>query len=240
MFGRLARKRSHPHALHAQVRPGATYSPWNQDQEFRAVYERLRAHTLVDIWRCHELWQLVAQSAKLSGGALLEVGVWRGGTGALIAQRAARCGISEPVYLCDTFTGVVKAGDKDTAYKGGEHADTSFAAVGALLADIGVHNAHLLPGIFPEQTAARIEAETFRFGHIDVDVYRSARDSFEWLWPRLLAGGIVVFDDYGFIGCDGVTRYVEELRALPGCAVLHNLNGHAVVIKWQGAAAPGA
>jgi O-methyltransferase len=44
--------------------------------------------------------------------------------------------------------------------------------------------------------------------------------------------GIVVFDDYGFFGCEGVTAFVDrELRGQPRQIVLHNLNGHAVVVK---------
>ena len=29
------------------------------------------------------------------------------------------------------------------------------------------------------------------------------------LWPKLAKGGIVIFDDYGFIGCE-VTKLVNE------------------------------
>jgi len=64
-----------------------------------------------------------------------------------------------------------------------------------------------------------------------VDVYQSAKDVFDWAWPRLARGGIVVFDDYGFRSCEGATRLVEEQRGHPDRVTLHNLNGHAVVVK---------
>lgn len=41
----------------------------------------------------------------------------------------------------------------------------------------------------------------------------------------------MVFDDYGFLGCEGVTRFCDEFRACPGLVFLHNLNGHAVFVK---------
>ena len=44
-------------------------------------------------------------------------------------------------------------------------------------------------------------------------------------------GGIIVYDDYGFYGCDGISRFVEEQMSLPDRVVLHNLNGHAVTVK---------
>ena len=51
--------------------PLATYSPWNIDQHFINAYDDIQHHTLVDKYRCYELWQLTEQSAKLSEGAIL-------------------------------------------------------------------------------------------------------------------------------------------------------------------------
>jgi O-methyltransferase len=203
------------------------------DTRFNQTYEAVKDHTFVDRYRCYELWTLVEQSRKLSGGALIEIGVWRGGSGALIAQKAKSSGIPDPVYLCDTFSGVVKVGSEDvTFYKGGEHADTSRELVERLAHDtLGLDNVIVLEGIFPEETAHLIPNKQFRFCHIDVDTYRSAKDSLEWIWGKLVIGGMIVFDDYGFKYCEGVTKYVEELRGLPDRLLIHNLNGHAVLIK---------
>jgi O-methyltransferase len=213
------------------VRPNATYAPWIADRSFREVYERIRTNTLVDELRCYELWQLVTQSAKLDGGSLLEVGVWRGGTGALIASAARRSGVTDDVYLCDTFAGVVKASRLDPSYRGGEHSDTSRSLVERLITGLGLSGVRILTGIFPEDTASQVEADRFRFAHVDVDVYESARSVTEWLWPRLVTGGMIVYDDYGFATCPGVTKAVDEQRDKQGRLVFHNLNGHAVVLK---------
>ena len=217
---------------HEPVTPFATYSPWLSDRSFNDAYLIVKNHTLVDIYRCYELWQLVEQSAKLNG-ALIEVGVWKGGTGALIAQKAKQSGIKDTVYLCDTFAGVVKAGDQDTRYKGGEHADASKEDVEILLHTLDLRNARILVGIFPEETGKLVTDTVFRFCHIDVDVYQSAKDATEWLWPKLVVGGMIVFDDYGFRGCEGVTRFVDEERGKSDRMVIHNLNGHAIIIKLR-------
>ena len=89
----------------------------------------------------------------------------------------------------------------------------------------------MLEGIFPEETASGIADQRFRLCHIDVDVYKSASDVFEWAWPRLASGGMAVFDDYGFPACPGVTRFVDEQRGQPDRLVLHNLNGHGIIVK---------
>ena len=67
--------------------------------------------------------------------------------------------------------------------------------------------------------------------HIDVDVYSSAKAVWDWVQPYLSIGSVVVFDDFGFISCSGVTKFVNEIRESPSYFYLHNLNGHAVFIK---------
>lgn len=213
------------------VLPRATYSPWNEDEEFQAVYRAIEGATLVDEYRCFELWKLIEQVSKLDAGWILEVGVWRGGTGALLARRAKDLGIGGMVLLCDTFSGVVKAGSEDSVYRGGEHADASRPAVEALVSRMGLDNVRILEGVFPEDTGHLAGDAAFRFCHIDVDVYQSAADVVDWVWDRLVPGGMIVFDDYGFKVCDGITKYVEAQMMSRDRLVIHNLNGHAIIIK---------
>lgn len=213
------------------VLPSAGYAPWRSDIDFIETFSLVQSNTLVDKYRCYELWELVEQTAKLEG-CIIEVGVWRGGTGALMAKRAKLQNIDATVYLCDTFSGVVKAGEKDASYKGGEHSDTSVDEVLSLTQDrLKLDNVELLSGIFPEDTARDIKEDKVRLCHIDVDVYKSSEDVMAWVWDRLVVGGMVVYDDYGFLCCTGVTRHVNEQKHLDDRIVIHNLNGHAVVIK---------
>lgn len=190
------------------------------------AYAAIRDFTLVDVYRCYELWDL-AKQAELVEGAILEIGVWRGGTGCLLALAAP----AKIVYLADTFTGVVKAGAKDTRYVGGEHAEASEHTVRRLLASAGVTNARVLTGVFPDDTACHVSGPVSLL-HIDVDVYQSGKDTVEWALARLPVGSVIVFDDYGFSGCEGITQLVRELRkSLHDFAFIHNLNGHAIFIR---------
>jgi len=214
---------------HAIVIPRATYSPWLTEPAFREDYGLVYKNTLVDIYRCYELWSLTGQTLRTPGD-ILEVGVWRGGTGVLMALQARRVNSKAKVYLCDTFSGVAMAGDRDSHYKGGEHSDTSADIVENLVAKTNLENVEILVGMFPADSGSILQQNNFSFCHIDVDVYESAKATFEWVWPRLNRGGIVVFDDYGFLRCGGVTKLVNELSA-PGRTFVHNLNGHAIIMK---------
>jgi O-methyltransferase len=214
-----------PSVVHSRIAPTATYSPWLSDQSFMSVYNRVNKFTLIDVYRCYELWTLAKNTASVEG-AILEVGVWRGGSGAVLAASSP----GKSVYLADTFAGVVKAGKKDTRYLGGEHADTSRSTVEGLLRSLDLTNAVILEGIFPEDTAGHV-AGPISMLHCDVDVYDSTRDIVQWVLPRLSRGGAIVFDDYGFSGCEGVTMFVNELRSDTNLFFVHNLNGHAIFVK---------
>lgn len=210
----------------------ATYSPWNVDQPFMDAYEKMKEATLVDIYRCYELWKLTEQTSKLKEGAILEVGVWRGGTGALMAKSAELNGITEKIYLCDTFRGVVKTSGQDSAYSDGEHSDATREGVEKLFRDeFHLDNYEILEGVFPEETGDQVEKLKFRLCHIDVDVYQSSKDTVEWIWERLVPNGVIVFDDYGYVRTDGITRHVNEMMNDKDKFVLYNLNGHAVIVK---------
>ena len=209
----------------------STYAPWHDDKQFRELYDAIGSHTLVDQYRCYELWELLGQLGHLTGD-VLEVGVWRGGTGILLAKRAKDLALGAEVFLADTFSGVTKAGADDPWYRGGEHADTSVDTVRALAKSHDV-SVSILTGMFPEDTGADIADRRFRMAHIDVDVHDSSRDALLWVWPRLEVGGIVVFDDYGSFECEGVTSLGRNLfnQHLNAARLVHNLNGHLVLFK---------
>jgi O-methyltransferase len=213
--------------FHRRILPYATLAPWLNDSSFLSIYEKVKGYTLVDIYRCYELWILAKQSAKVDG-AILEVGVWRGGTGAILAEAIKSS--DKKIFLADTFKGVVKAGVNDTAYKGGEHSDTSVSLVSDLISTLSLKNVQLLEGIFPEQTHHLI-THNISMLHCDVDVYSSSKDIVEWCLPRMPVGAILVFDDYGFYGCEGVTTFCDELKMRNDLIFTHNLNGHAVFFK---------
>ncbi len=215
--------------------PTANLTPWDGDEDFKKIYAIVRNRfTLVDIYRCYELWQLVEKAYELSPSAgILEVGVWRGGTSAIMAEKLKTLHANTPIFMADTFTGVAKATKEDKFYVGGEHCDTSEQLVTELMIDtVGYKNFTILKGIFPEDTQHLITSvEQFSLCHIDVDVYASAKDILEWIWGKLIIGGMIVFDDYGFHTCVGITKFVEEHRHKTDRVIIHNLNGHAIIVK---------
>jgi O-methyltransferase len=215
--------------FHKQVIPYASYAPWEGDEEFKKLYSLVKDNTLVDIYRCYELWNMV-QDLNTVEGDILEVGVWRGGTGGILCK-ASEKDTKTTIYLADTFTGVVKATEEDTIYRGGEHSDTSDKIATDLLAKVNAGNFKILKGIFPDDFPD-VTIDKLKLCHIDVDTYLSAKEVFDYAWPKVQVGGAVIFDDYGFWTCEGVTKYFNALD-LPNGRKIHNLNGHGIIIKFK-------
>lgn len=218
--------------VYDKITPCANYSPWLTDKEFLEIYQIAKSHTLVDLYRCYELWELTEQIFKLNKNAsFIEIGVWRGGTASVIGKKLELLSSNTKFYLADTFKGVSKASNRDFYYSGGEHSDTSVQIVKNLTKN-NYRNIQILEGVFPDETAHLISDDVkFGFCHIDVDVYESARDIVNWIWHRMIPGGMIVFDDYGFHTCNGITNLVNEYKAINDRIVIYNLNGHAILIK---------
>ncbi len=217
--------------IYEEVKTKANYTPSNIDKEFNETYKIIEKNTHVDRYRLWELWCLVEESKKIKNGAIIEVGSWRGGSGTLMAKKSQMIGIKNNVYLCDTFSGMVKTSEKDPQYKGGEHSDCKIEDIEQLKQNLNLNNVIVLKGIFPDETSKLLKDKKFRLIHLDLDVYESTKDAFNYLWPKLEIGGIVVFDDYGFVGCNGVIDFVNEVKVNEDRIFIHNLNGHAIFIK---------
>lgn len=209
-----------------------TYSPWNFDPDFGSVYDKVRDHTLVDKKKLFNLWQYSRQLASLEGD-YIEVGVWRGGTGCLLGLQLKEQKSSSRIFLCDTYEGMPTTdGSKDNFYVGGELGDTSYNHVRALAKSLDLENVVLCKGMFPQESAHLVTSSKFKLVHIDVDIYSSAKDSVEWIIEKLVPGGIIIFDDYGYSATEGVTKFVNEyFKGRTDCLFIYNLSGHGIVVK---------
>src|SRR5262245_25949255 len=137
-------------------------------------------------------------AAGTPDGCFVEVGVYRGGSAwhlAKIARLQRRA-----LHLFDTFTGIPFKGDGDTI-EVGHFADTSEAAVKKAIPDAIIH-----AGLFPQTLPPSLT--NIAFAHIDCDQYDSVKSCIENLWPLMVSGGIMYFDDYHWL--EGATRAVDE------------------------------
>ena len=204
-------------------------APWLTDATFSRLYDQIRNNTLVDRVRCYSLYLIVQQIRNVPGD-ILEVGTWRGGTAGLLATLEP----ARTIFAADTFRGVVKSSAWEH-YQDQAHDDTSEELVRTFLeTDLALTNCRILTGIFPEDTGSQIHGRQLALVYLDVDVYQSTKDAFEYVWDQLSVHGIVVFDDYGMINaCEGISRFVSEIQGDDDKLFISNLNGQAYIVKLR-------
>ncbi len=175
---------------------------WSHDTVFIRQFEEIRNKTVVGEERCFMLYQWAHEAAHLPGD-IAELGVYRGGTARLLAQTCPQ----KTLLLYDTFEGMPDTTPDIDKHNPGDFADTSLEDVSAFLAD--QRNVMFRPGLFPE-SAILDKERTFCLAYVDVDIYESVRAALAFFYPRMTAGGIMVFDDYRSPNCPGVEKAINE------------------------------
>jgi len=131
-------------------------------------------------------------SMKVSNleGCIAEVGVWRGGSSYLLAA----INPNKNIHIFDTFEGLPdqKVETDCSDYQIGDYCE-DYRYVSGLLS--GFNNVHIHKGIFPKENSNVIQNEKFSFVHLDCDLYKSMAESAEFFYPRMVKGGIMLFDD---------------------------------------------
>jgi O-methyltransferase len=148
----------------------------------------------------HRLATLVMAASAAPNGPVVEVGVYKGGSAYALAE-VARC--RRPacaLHLFDTFTGIPLQGHDDER-KIGDFDDAVLAEVKKCIPDAVFH-----VGIFPQTLPD--DLRDIGFVHVDCDQYETYRACIDLLFPRMLTGGIMVFDDYPWL--TGAKRAVDE------------------------------
>jgi O-methyltransferase len=184
--------------------------------------------------RLYTLWQAVAQLTN-STDPILEIGAFRGGSAHFVASALRWHGRANPFFVCDTFHGhAVVDDDADSVHRVGEQfVNTSLEEVAAYLAPFP--NVRLIQGDFRGTSGQLVGAGPFPLVHLDVDVYPVTAHALEFIAPRMLRGGWIVVDDYGFTTCPGAKKAVDEFAAAhPEFTAMHLLTGQAVLIRVTG------
>lgn len=132
----------------------------------------------------------------------MEFGVYRGGSARVIATTAPQ----KTLHLFDTFQGIPEDDKLEGGHKKGDFSNTSLEQVKEFLNGFNVVY-HV--GFFPQTTEGLWELQ-FCFAHLDADTYQSTTAAVEYVWPRLVEGGLILFDDWKWGKCRGVERAILE------------------------------
>jgi O-methyltransferase len=214
------------------IGPCPLFSPWSGHPDFNSIYQGAESYTLVPPERCYVLISLARYASYLAGD-FAECGVWKGGT-ALMLARVLSNSKEKKLHLFDSFQGLPKVDqERDPWFHEGQYS-ASLEAVKQLLRDFS-EMLNINPGWIPE-TFNDLEANRYAFVHIDVDLYQSNWDCCEYFHPRMVSGGVMLFDEYGFAAARGEKEAIDKFFADKPESPMTLPTGQALVLKVPGQA----
>ena len=188
--------------------------------ETLSICRRVAAYTMTPPERVSVLIDAVNYVARQGvPGAMVECGVWRGGSMMAIALALLAREDERDLYLFDTYEGLTAPTERDVDLAGRSQVDLWSAedrgAVAALtevqraLATTGYSagRLHFVKGKV-EDTLPDQAPETIALLRLDTDWYESTKHELETLYARLVPGGILMIDDYGHFR--GAQEAVDE------------------------------
>lgn len=185
------------------------------DPGFRAIHDRARPHTMTSVERMYALYQAVRYvAANRLPGDFVECGVWKGGSAVVAALTFLQQDERERAfYLYDTYEGMSEPSARDVSIQGHAPAQNWDVirgsdsrifcanklddARGALAATAyPPERLHFVRGKVEDTIPATIP-ERIAILRLDTDWYESTHHELVHLYPRLVAGGVLIIDDYG-------------------------------------------
>jgi hypothetical protein len=194
--------------------------------EYEATYRKVRPYTMTSRRRVFTLIDAVEHVVRHQlPGDFIECGVWKGGSSLAAALTFARLSdLSRDFYLFDTFEGMSAPTEKDgveaqegyTATldpkKGSTWCRSPLEEVREVLklAEYPTEKIHFIQGKV-EETLPGAAPEQIAILRLDTDWYESTKHELNTLYPRLIPGGVLLLDDYGF--WQGARQAVDEYLA---------------------------
>jgi hypothetical protein len=179
------------------------------------------------------LYQMVNYVVKYRiPGDFVECGCYAGGMSLLAALTFLKHGdTSRHFYLFDTFEGMPAPTAEDGAEAGHAYAANTqngqawakmdIEAVRSVMSLSGypAERIHLIKGMV-EDTIPQKSPKRISILRLDTDFYASTKHELIHLYPRLVAGGALVIDDYGYM--TGARAATDEYFASPDRPMLLN------------------
>lgn len=149
--------------------------------EPRHVLAQVPSYSLLTDERLEQLKASVHATRQLPG-AMAEVGTFRGGS----AREMLAVAGGRELHVFDTFTGLPLAAERTGQYAAPMDLTKRYLAGFPVVYHVG-----RFPEVLPP------EGTRYSCVHLDGDLYSTTRDAIAYFWPRLCAGGHLVFDDVG-------------------------------------------
>ncbi|WP_381798027.1 TylF/MycF/NovP-related O-methyltransferase [Streptomyces niveus] len=212
-------------------KPKPAALPADYDDEAKEIIRAVKPFTMTSPERLNAFILATRHVVRHNiPGDIVECGVWRGGSMQACAKTLLALGETDRgLHLFDTFEGMPPPTAEDLR-RDGKSAEDLLAAQGkdrpiwavASLEDVqaGFGNVpypgervHYVQGLV-EDTVPQQAPEQISILRLDTDWYASTKHELEFLYPRLVSGGVLLIDDYGY--WQGSRQAVDEFLEKTG------------------------
>ena len=201
----------------------ATHAPWKKDKEFLDFYDLIKSYTLLDLPRAYTLWQSSKNVRELNG-MVLDIGCLLGGSGFIMSKK----NLKGKTYLFDSFSGFKK---DDGIHKKNIFYYDDINFVKKSIKSLRLTNTQVFKAYFPKNINMTIKK--VKLCHIDVNTYEDTKNVFNFIRNKMISGGIIIFDDFGIWGVDGIKKFIYKIenRYNKDFYFFKNYMGQCILIK---------
>lgn len=197
------------------LRTGALKFPHDMEPECHDSMRRVAPYTMTSVERLYSLYQSVRYIVgnKIPGD-IVECGVWKGGSMMLVALELQKRLDLRQLHMFDTFAGMTAPSEHDVDFQG--------ERAGALLSRQSKQSSHVwayspLEEVRAAMTTTGYPSEMIQYVQgdvcqtlpesapeqiallrLDTDWYASTYHELQHLYDRLVPGGVLIIDDYGY------------------------------------------
>lgn len=207
------------------------------DPLFKRAYSHVRRLDTTGIigdgieWRIHVLCWAAFQASHLEGD-FVDCGVNTGLCARSVMEYTSFKDLNKTYYLLDTFTGMdpkyssdyemarhhkIGYGDKVDLY---EQAKKTFEGF----------KTRIIKGPIPD-TLEQVDTNIIAYISIDMNCVIPEVAALEFFWDRLVPGGFIVLDDYGYRGAEDQKRAHDSFARSKGVQILTLPTCQGIIIK---------
>lgn len=203
------------------------------DTRFQSAYDRGVQAVGWDYsikWRVHVLIWAAETTSRLEGD-FVELGTGRGMVMSSVLSYVDWNDLGKRAWLFDTFTPYNV--DKVTGERRGSINPHYADSVEAVQDNFSTwSNVNIIPGELPG-SLERAEIDRVAFLHVDLNAAEPEVESVRRLWPKVVLGGIVVFDDYVNRGRHEQFRGLKQVAEELGFGIVALPTGQGLAVKTQ-------
>ena len=208
-----------------------------QDAYCRGVAASNGVDTAME-WRVHVALWAASTSLRVSGD-FVECGVNAGFMSSAMMRYLGWNRLGRTFYLIDTFSGPALQQFSPAEIERGRREVVERAiAAGAYVTDVERvrenfaewPGAVVMQGVVPD-VLSTLRPGPIAFLHLDMNCAYPERAALEFFWDRLEPGGMVLLDDYAYLGHEEQTHALDEAAKSFGVEILSLPTGQGILMK---------